>query len=246
MDFTFIPTAGEAVLPSLAAAGRPLATLAYSLDRPFPAPRRSLRGGCMVLGGRVRAERGNETARECRRRGIAAAVLGFAPCAGLELLRFCDALLRQNIRPILTEQAWQPGCSGALLLSTAISGGTLEGRLAEALDRCGEVYLDLERLRRVFPLPCRDGQGLPISPGELDRALRAGGTPFFSPELQCKVLIPPGDPVRFILYDDAETLWRKSALAAGLGIRRGFLLMPEEWSREELEEAERELRSRAG
>ena len=194
----------------------------------------------MILGGRVRAARSGETLRECRRRGITAVALGFSPCPSLELMRFCEALTRQNIRSIVAERAWQPGCPGAMLLSTAVSGGTLAERLRAALGRCRELVLDLEKLRRVFPLPSPDGQGLPLSPEELEQALAGEGRPFFSPELQCKALILR-DPARFVLYDDGETLGRKAALAAGLGIRQGFLLMPEEWSPEELETAERTL-----
>ena len=38
--------------------------------------------------------------------------------------------------------------------------------------------------------------------------------------------------MRFILYDDRETLCKKVHLAASLGVRRGFLLYPE-WSAED-------------
>lgn len=237
MGFTFIPAAEERRLPELQRPGRCLATLAYSLDRPFPAPRMGLRGGCMVLGGRVRADRAAETANECRRRGIAAAVFGFSPCPGLELLRFCEALRRRGIRCVVTEAQWQEGCGAAILISTSISGGTLEQRLRSAAERCGEVWLDLERTRRVFPLPCPDGSGSPLSPEDLERLLSLGDAPFFSEALQCKVSILD-DPTRFVLYDDGETLWRKAALALRLGIRRGLALVPEEWSREEIKDAE--------
>ncbi len=238
MGFTFIPAAEERRLPSLAAPGRGLATLAYSLDRPFPSPRQGLRGGCMVLGGRVRSDRAAETANECRRRGIGTAVFGFAPCPGLELLRFCDTLRRRGIRCVVTEAVWQEGCGAAVLVSSAISGGTLAGRLKAARERCGEVWLDLERTRRLFPLPCPDGNGSPISPGELEQLRCQGDAPFFSEALQCKVTVL-SSPTRFLLFDDEETLGRKAALALNLGIGRGLLLVPEEWSPEELAQAEK-------
>ena len=238
MGFTFIPAAEEHRLPSLAAPGRGLATLAYSLDRPFPAPRQGLRGGCMVLGGRVRSGRAVETANECRRRGIGTAVFGFSPCPGLELLRFCETLRRRGIRCVVTEAVWQEGCGAAMLVSTAISGGTLTERLRAARERCGEVWLDLERTRRLFPLPCPDGNGSPLSPGELEQLLSQGDAPFFSEALQCRVSVL-SSPVRFLLYDDGETLWRKAALAERLGISKGLLLIPEEWSEAELIQAEK-------
>ena len=46
-------------------------------------------------------------------------------------------------------------------------------------------------------------------------------------------------PVRFLLYDDGETLGRKAALAERLGISKGLLLIPEEWSEAELIQAEK-------
>lgn len=42
--------------------------------------------------------------------------------------------------------------------------------------------------------------------------------------------------VRFVLYDDPDTLRCKTDLAMELGIRKGFLLMNGEWSREDLEQ----------
>ncbi len=238
MAFQFIAASGEARLPDLAVPGRPLATMSYSLDRPFPAPRAGLRSGCMVLGGRVNAARAAETAAECRRRGITTVILGFSPCPGLELLRFCEILRRRGIRPVVSEQSWQEGCGAAMLISTAVSGGTLEQRLREAKARSGEIWLDLERTRRLFPLPCPDGAGLPLSGDDLERLLGGGDTPFFSEALQCRIAVLR-DPVRFLLFDDADTLLRKTALAQELGIGRGLLLVPEEWSPEELLKAER-------
>lgn len=237
MSFTFIPACGEDQLPLFARSGGPLATLAYSLDRQFPAPRPPLRGGYMILGGRIRSARAAETANECRRRGIGTVVCGFSPCPGLELLRFCEVLRRRGIRCVITERLWQEGCGAAMLLSTAISGGTLRQRMEEAVSRCGEVYLDLERTRRIFSLPCPDGAGRLICPEELERLSREAESGFFSPDLQCKVWVVRRDTdVRFVLYDDPDTLRRKTDLAMELGIQRGFLLMTGEWSSEDLEQ----------
>ena len=236
MSFSFIPACSEDELSLFSSPEKPPATLAYSLDRPFPAPRSALRGGFMILGGRIRSGRAAETANECRRRGIGTVVCGFSPCPGLELLRFCDVLRRRGIRCVITEQLWQEGCGAAMLLSTAISGGTLRQRMQEATSRCGEVYLDLERTRRVFSLPSPDGTGRQISPEELEQLSREAESSFFSPDLQCKVLIVRRDAdVRFVLFDDTDTLLRKAELALELGIRRGFLLMAGEWSPKELE-----------
>ena len=238
MAFLFIAASGEERLSALAAPGRGLASLAYSLDCPFPLPRMGLRGGCMVLGGRVRASRAGETANECRRRGIVTVITGFEPSPALELLRFVEALQRRGIGVTLAEESWQEGCGAGILISTAVSGGTLEQRIEEVKARRAEIWLDLERTRRVFPLPCPDGCGSPLTQGELEQLLREGDTPFFSEALQCKASVLR-DPVRMLLFDDGETLCRKAALAQRLGVSRGLLLIPEEWRREELEAAEK-------
>jgi hypothetical protein len=144
------------------------------------------------------------------------------------LLRFCDALLRRGISPILPEENWVPGCGGAMLVSTALSGGSLEERLRQALKRCPDLALDLERLRRRFPLPCPDGQGEPISREELEALLRRGAETQFSRELMCRAFpVAEGEDSAYILYDDRGTLREKVRLAASLGVRRGFLLLGE-------------------
>ena len=154
-------------------------------------------------------------------------------CFGSGILSFCDALLRLGLQPILTEYAWQSGCGGEMLISSALSGGDLRTRLEEALGRSGGLCLDLERLCRSFPLPCPDGEGDELSPRALAGYLRQGAKPSFSEELMCKAFTAKvGGEMRFILFDDRETLCRKVKLASSLGVRRCFLLYPE-WSAED-------------
>ena len=184
----------------------------------------------MLLGGDLTARRTAQIGEECARRGLRAVLAGFGHSPALETARFCDGLLRRGLRPILTENAWQPGCGGEMMISTALSGGDLRTRLEEALARCGGLCLDLERLRRSFPLPCPDGEGEALSAGALAELLRRGAKPAFSEELMCKAFTAEiKGETRFVLFDDRETLCRKLRLAASLGAGRGFLLYPE-WS----------------
>ncbi len=206
------------------------------------------REGALVLGGSPEAGRAAFLASECRRRGFSALVAEAGSPSALEVMRFCDALLQQGVTPILPEESWVPGCGGAMLISTAVSGGSLEERLLEALDRCPDLALDLERLRRRFPLPCPDGQGEPISREELEALLRRGAETQFSRELMCRAFpAAEGEDGAFILFDDRETLREKVRLAASLGVRRGFLLLGE-WSAEDasaaLEAAEGQEKAR--
>ena len=182
----------------------------------------------LLLGGVLRPERAAAFAGACRRQGFSAVLADFDRPSALNVLRFCDALLRQGVRPILPEESWVSGCGAELLISSAVSGGTLEERLREALERCPALCLDLERLRHRFHLPCPDGQGEPIPPEVLEAHLSKGGEGGFSRELMCRALpLEEGDESGFILYDDRETLCEKVRLAASLGVRRGFVLWPE-------------------
>jgi hypothetical protein len=207
------------------------------------------REGALVLGERPEAGRAGSLASRCRRQGFSALVSEGGSPSPLELLRFCDALLRRGISPILPEENWVPGCGGAMLVSTALSGGSLEERLRQALKRCPDLALDLERLRRRFPLPCPDGQGEPISREELEGYLRRGAKAQFSRELMCKAFpLEDGEDSAFVLFDDRETLTEKVRLAEALGVGRGFLLLGE-WSAEDaaaaLEAAEEQGKSPA-
>lgn len=66
-----------------------------------------------------------------------------------------------------------------VLISSALSGGTLEVRLSEALERHGpdRTVLALQRMREDFRLPSPSGRGKLLSPGRAVRPLRpaAGG-----------------------------------------------------------------------
>ncbi len=211
----------------------------YHFSRPFPAALPPKPEGVMLLGGDIEARRTPEIAEECSRRELTAVLAGFGHSPALETARFCDGLIRRGIAPILTESAWRSGYGAELMISTALSGGDLPSRLEEALARCPQLCLDLERLSRVFPLPCPDGEGGPISRQTLQGYLRRGARPFFSEELMCKAFhVEEKGETRFILFDDRETLCRKVRLADSLGIRRGFLLYPE-WSVEDAAAAAR-------
>ena len=213
-------------------------------DAPLPSGRESV----WLPGERPSAGRAGALAAECRRQGFSALIAEGGRSSPLEILRFCDALLRRGITPILPEESWVPGCGGTMLISSAVSGGSLEERLREALAKCPDLALDLERLRHRFPLPCPDGQGEPISQEALDGYLRRGAAVQFSRELMCKAFpVADGENSAFILFDDRETLAEKVRLAEALGVGRGFLLLGE-WSAEDaaaLETAEGQGKSPA-
>ena len=121
-------------------------------------------------------------------------------------------------------------CHGAsVLLCTALSGGTLEGRLNQAAARYGAEHLalDLQRLAMDFPVPCPSGQGTALTRSQL-AALAAGRSTFYSDALCARYFtLTREGRTHFILFDDAQTLRRKLALARSQGIRDALVMLPE-------------------
>ena len=116
-----------------------------------------------------------------------------------------------------------------VVVSTALSGGTLRRRLEEVCRRFGprRIALDLACVRADFSLPAPYGDGTALTTRQL-AALREQRPVFFSPELCARYFTyGQGGMTHFVLFDDADTLRRKMALAAELGIQTGFLTLPE-------------------
>jgi hypothetical protein len=223
-------------LTEVRALGRPLLHMAYSFAAPFPEGLEAA-GGLMALWGALRAARAPAIIAECRRKGYRGARAGYGYTSRLEAMRLAEALGRRGLRLYLTEEAWCADCGAWCVASTAVSGGSLEGRLKEAAKRCGasRLALDLQRLRHIYPLPSPDGNGRPLGDAEFE-SLRsaADGPERVSGELCCKYFTVSGeDGPRFVLFDDLETLRLKLELAASLGIREGFVMYPE-WDLESL------------
>lgn len=111
----------------------------------------------------------------------------------------------------------------SVLIPSALSGGSLEVRLREALDRHGpdHVILALQRVREDFILPCPGGRGTPLSSQELSRLLRRRPAVYWSRELCARYFTyRDQNAVHFVLYDDSASLKKKLELAAHLGVRR--------------------------
>ena len=118
----------------------------------------------------------------------------------------------------------------SVLISSALSGGTLEVRLKEALERHGadKVILALQRMREDFRLPSPSGRGKSLSREELAALCARRPAIYWSSELCARYFTYRAkDGVHFVLFDDAETLRRKLALAGELGYRAAFLMLPE-------------------
>lgn len=121
---------------------------------------------------------------------------------------------------------------GAIYLTSAISGGSLRRRLEDAAEAYGldRLVLCLRRARDDFFLPSKKGQGRPLSQEALE-GLRQRLRPavFYSRDLCAHYFtyMSRETGAHFVLFDDAESLEKKRALAQDLGISKFFLLYPE-------------------
>lgn len=172
-------------------------------------------------------------AAECVKKRLYGVLADFdgAPCS--DRLAFLNCLARrlnaQGLR--LYCPCSLPAEGAVLLVGTAVSGGSLRTLLESTVNRFGpeRLALDLERVQMDFPLPCPSGCGTPLTHEEL-LALRQkhASSVYYSRELAANYFTySEEDRAHFVLFDDAETLRRKCALAQSLGIQEAFVMYPE-------------------
>lgn len=127
--------------------------------------------------------------------------------------------LAQALGPkLLVPEIWRDVLPQAgILISAALSGGTLQERLQEAGQEApGRCWLRLEPVRMRFPLPCPTGCGEALTQGTLDAKL-SGKRTFFSGALCCRYAYDLSDGAAMLLYDTQETLAQKTELAKEAG-----------------------------
>lgn len=168
--------------------------------------------------------------RECARRSYTGVVLDFEAPPTPDRRAFVQALDREAKKwQLFVPQSYSSDAPEAVIfLCSALSGGNFREYLQEWVKRRGssKLALDVERLRMDFPLPCPSGVGTPLSGEELQKRLTSHT--FFSPELCARYCTyTDNGAVRFLLYDDAETMNRKVRIAQELGLCAAFFTWPE-------------------
>ena len=166
-----------------------------------------------------------QLARECGARRYQGVVADLGPgCDGMA--KQLDRALSQRGLSLYVPERYHAQAPHALVLvSTAISGGTLRGRLSEAARQYGleRTVAALERVAEDFVPPAKTGAGTPLSPqalAELRERLRP--SVYWSPELCARYFtyFQPGGRAHFVLFDDRETLRSKLRVAGDVGIRQ--------------------------
>ena len=225
---------------------RPLAHAAYRIGDESSLLRQNLllqaRGGLLCISDRNAPFIGNPAAlcqgilRECSRRSYQGVLLDFEEPPSPDRVAFIrqleQALLTQKKTLYLPEHCMDAAPKSIGLICTALSGGTFEQRLQDAIQQRGHaarLALDVQRLCMDFSLPAQTGEGTPLSPEVFQKLLQQEKPSiFFTPELCTRYFSYTKDQVaHFVLFDDAETLRRKLKLGAQFGFSAAFFMWPE-------------------
>lgn len=202
----------------------------------------AVRGGLMVVDNAGFDGRGastpfcHEVMRECTARGFEGIVCNFEgrPLQLLaKIVEELGALTAKRGWPLYVTEAYGPYSDQTrVLLSSALSGGSLQQRLEDAVAQYGakRVVLAVERVAQDFFLPSPTGQGIPLSREDLQaRIQERAPTIFFSRELCAHYFtyMSKHNGAHFILFDDGGSIRKKLQVAAGLGIEEAVLAYPE-------------------
>lgn len=171
---------------------------------------------------------------ECQAQQAAGVLANWAETAdGFALAQRLAGSLSEHGLSFIVPEAFAGASSVAqVLISSQLSGGTLRGRIREALERYGSrVVLALECSPCAFVLPCPDGQGTTLTLPELrKRFARHRCRAWFSEDFYCQyATYRETEQLHLILYDNAASVQAKLDLAAELGLA-GALVCWEEIS----------------
>lgn len=226
---------------SAGAWGQPLAHLAYRVGGGPHLFRANgpvtPQGGMMVIddsgfsGGGEPEGFCNEVLRECAARRFTGVVCRFlarpAPVLTQAVGKLGELCRGRGLEFMVSEPYGSAVPGAGVLISTALSGGSLQGRLEAAGESFGPGRLAVwvERTAEDFLLPSPGGAGAPLSVEELERRRAEHGSDvFFSGELCAHYFTyRAGEKGHFVLFDDAGSIRKKLRLAAGLGIKTAFL-----------------------
>lgn len=222
--------------------GLPLAHLSYRIDKGAQLFRTGApqvpHGGLMLISVARRDIEGDAALfcrtvlRECQARNFSGVMFDAEGTPTPTIARIIAGLSLQLSRRALP--FYLPLCyanyskSALLVVSSAISGGSLRARLSALIASHGanRLVLCLERAAEDFHLPAPQGSGRPLTQDELSQRIkRLSPSIFYSNELCAHYFtyMSRESGAHFILFDDAASLRKKMQLAEDLGLSRTLL-----------------------
>lgn len=178
----------------------------------------------------------DEIVRECAARGFQGVLCDFEQ-AGVPLLErsvreLGERLASRSRSLYVTEGYGHCSPHAHVLISSALSGGSLSQRLEEAAGRFGRGRLTLavQRVAEDFFLPSPTGSGTPLSRQELEQKMEElSPSVFFSRELCARYFtyMSRENGAHFVLFDDGGTLRKKMEVAREHGIASAVAALPE-------------------
>ncbi|GHV06889.1 hypothetical protein FACS1894217_06500 [Clostridia bacterium] len=171
---------------------------------------------------------------ECRKRGGGGILLDFEGEPRLiDQVIGLDALCRREGLELVVPEAYAEFVTHAVLLvSTALTAGSLSRELEKASERYGasRIMLDIERICRDVRLPSPNGESAILSPMEMAGLLSSRRPQtFFSHDL-CANYFTYKDAAaatHFVIFDDAVGISRKLQLGRNMGLRGAILMYAE-------------------
>lgn len=139
-----------------------------------------------------------------------------------------EQLSRRGLSYYLPEAYCNYSNTARIMISSAISGGSLKQRLSQAIERHGtsRITLCLDRAAEDFYLPAPQGTGQTLTRDELrSRIETVAPSIFFSNELCAHYFtyMSRDSGAHFILFDDVGSIHKKISLGEQLGIQSFFL-----------------------
>lgn len=237
----FILVSAPDQMRAAATHGLPLAHMAYRLGSgphlfraSFPtAPR----GGLMMIGEDRFDGQGDamifcrEVLRECQLKHFSGVVFdpesSPTPTLSRIIAGLGEQLSRRGLSYYLPEAYSNYSKTARIMIPSAISGGSLQERLTQAIDRHGaaRITLCLDRSAEDFYLPAPHGTGHPLTRDELRRRIETvAPSVFYSKELCAHYFtyMSRDSGAHFILFDDVNSIHKKISLGEQLGIRSFF------------------------
>lgn len=247
-NLNLILTAPPSQAQGALAFGLPVAHMAYRVGSGPRLFRGSvpvaLRGGLLMMDDRGFSGRGDraeefcrQVLRECAGRGYDGVIADWENPPGEDQCRLAarleEALEEKGWPLYLTEPYGESTRRARVMISSALSGGSLVLRLQEAVEKygSGRVTLAVERTAAEFLMPSPDGSGKDLTREELRaRMERYRPAVYFSSELCARYFTyrPEGEQgVRFVLFDDEGTIRKKLQVARSAGIKYGVMAYPQ-------------------